>query len=94
VAIGCVAGGVVGRSMGTGVIPGVLFLVIFLWRRGVFFNVRFYVGLRDCMIAGSSIIHGIVSVGVLSINLCSYLHAIASLSTLCSNKIGGGSKSA
>ncbi len=48
-AIGCVAGGMVGRSEGTGMIPGVLFLVIHLWRRGVIFNVHFAVGLRDCM---------------------------------------------
>jgi hypothetical protein len=61
-----------------GTIPGVLFRVTLLCIRGAFLRVRFAVGLRDCIIGGASVIPGMVSMGVVSITLCS------SFLTLCS----------
>ncbi len=61
-----------------GTIPGLLFRVTLPWIRGAFLRVRFLVGLRDCIIGGTSVICGMVSMGVVSITLCS------SFLTLCS----------
>ncbi len=59
--------------------PGVLFLVTRQCIRGLSFSLRFAVGLRDCIIAGASVMRGMVSIGVLSNTLCWF-----SLTTLCS----------
>ena len=50
--------------------PGVLFLVTRRCIRGLSFSLRFAVGLRDCIIAGASVMRGMVSIGVLSNTLC------------------------
>ena len=60
--------------------PGVLFHITRWCNRGVSFSILFAVGLRDCIIAGASVMRGIVSIGVLSNTLCWF-----SLSTLCSS---------
>jgi hypothetical protein len=59
--------------------PGVLFLVTRRCSRGLSFSLRFAVGLRDCIIAGASVMRGMVRIGVLSNTLCWF-----SLATLCS----------
>ncbi len=61
-----------------GTILGVLFRVTLPWIRGAFLRVPFAVGLRDCIIGGASVIPGMVSMGVVSITICS------SFLTLCS----------
>ncbi len=82
-------------NVGTGTIPGVLFLVTRLWSLGVFFNALLAVGFCDCMIFGTSVIHGLVTMGVSSITLCSSLRTacVRSSRTLCSSTLGGGAKS-
>ncbi len=59
--------------------PGVLFHVTRRCIRGLLLSIRFAIGLRDCIIAGASVMHRMVSIGVLSITHCWF-----SLSTLCS----------
>ncbi len=59
--------------------PGVLFHVMGQCILGLFLSICFAIGLRDCIIAGASVMHGMVSIRVLSITLCWF-----SLSTLCS----------
>ena len=59
--------------------PGVLFRVSRRYILGVVFNARFAMGFLDCIIAGALVMHGMVSMGVSSITLCS-----CSLITLCS----------
>jgi hypothetical protein len=59
-------------------LPGVLFLVTRLCIRGVFLMAHLDVELRVCMIGGAFVMHGMVSMGVSSITLCS------SSCTLCS----------
>ncbi len=63
--------------------PGVLFRVCRLCTNVVDLMLRFAVlGLRDCMIAGASVMRVIVRIGVLSITLC------CSALTLCSSIVG------
>jgi hypothetical protein len=82
-------------NVGTGTIPGVLFLVTHLWSLAVFFNALYAVGFCDCMMFGASVICGIVNMGVLLITLgCSLRTACVRAShTLCSSTLGGGAKS-
>ncbi len=82
-------------NVGTGTIPGVLFLVTCLWSLAVFFYALFAVGFCDCMIFGASVICGIVTMDVLLITLCSSSRTagVRSSCTLCSSTLGGGSKS-
>ncbi len=49
---------------------GMLFLVTRLCIRGVFLSACFDVGLQACMIGGTSVMRGMVSMGVSSITLC------------------------
>ncbi len=51
--------------------PGVLFQVSRRCILEVAFNACFAVGFLDCIIAGALVMHGIVSIGVSSITLCS-----------------------
>ncbi len=60
--------------------PGVLLRVTRRCNRGVSFSILFAIGLRDCIIAGASVMRRIVSIGLLSNTLCWF-----SLSTLCSS---------
>ena len=46
--------------------PGVLFLVTCRCIRGLSFSLRFAVGLRDCIIAGASVIRGYPEANMLS----------------------------
>ena len=62
--------------------PGVLCLVTCRCIRGFSFSLRFAIGLRDCIIAGASVMRGMVSIGVLSNTLC-----WISLATLCSSSL-------
>jgi hypothetical protein len=82
-------------NVGTGTIPGVLFLVTHLWSFAILFNAHFAVGFRDCMMFGASVIRGIVTMGVLLITLCSSLRTacVHASCTLCSSTLGGGTKS-
>jgi hypothetical protein len=82
-------------NVGTGTIPGVLFLLTHLWSLAVFFNALFAVGFCDCIIFGASVICGIVTMGVSSITLCLSLRTacVHSSCTLCSSTLGGGAKS-
>jgi hypothetical protein len=82
-------------NIGTGTIPGVLFLMTPLWSLAVFFNALFAVGFHDCMMFGTSVICGIVNMGVLSITLCSPLRmaCVRASCTLCSSTLRGGAKS-
>ena len=50
--------------------PGVLCLVTRRCTRGFSFSLCFAIGLRDCIIAGASVMRGMVSIGVLSNTLC------------------------
>ena len=50
--------------------PGVLFLVTRRCSRGLSFSLHFAIGLHDCIIAGASVMRGMVSIGVLSNTLC------------------------
>jgi hypothetical protein len=82
-------------NVGTGTIPGVLFLVTCLWSLAVFFNALFAVGFRDYMIFSASVICGIVTMGVSLITLCSSsrMACVHSSPTLCSSTLGAGAKS-
>jgi hypothetical protein len=82
-------------NVGTGTIPGVLFLVTRLWSLAVFFSALFVVGFCDCMIFGASVICGIVTMGVLLITLCSSLRTacVRASCILCSSMLRGGAKS-
>jgi hypothetical protein len=73
-------------NVSTGTIPGVLFLVTHLWSLVVFFNALFAVGFLHCMMFGTSVIHGVVNMGVLLITLCSFLYTacVRASCTLCS----------
>ena len=51
--------------------PGVLLRATRLWIYGVFFNIRFAVGLRDWRMGSAFVIRGMVMIGSLSITLCS-----------------------
>ncbi len=81
-------------NVGTGTIPGVLFLVTRLWSLAVFFYALFTVGFRDCMMFGASVIRGIVNMGVSLITLCSSscMAYVRASCTLCSSTLGGGAK--
>ncbi len=81
-------------NVGTGTIPGVLFLVTRLCSLAVFFYALFAVGFLDCMMFGVSVIRGIVNIGVLLITLCSSLRTacVRASRTLCSPTVGGGAK--
>ncbi len=46
--------------------PGVLFLVTCRCSRGLSFSLHFAIGLRNCIIAGASVMRGMVSIAVLS----------------------------
>jgi hypothetical protein len=74
---------------------GVLFLVTPLWSLAVFFNALFAVGFHNCMMFGASVIHGIVTMGVSLITLCSSLHTacVRASHILCSSTLGGRAKS-
>jgi len=62
--------------------PGVLCLVTRRCTLGLSLSLRFAVGLRDCIIAGASVVRGMVSIGVLSNTCC-----CCSLATLCSSSL-------
>jgi hypothetical protein len=82
-------------NVGTGTIPGVLFLVTCLWSLAVFFNALFAIGFLDCMMFGASVILGIVKMGASLITLCSSLQmaCVRASCTLSSSMVGGGAKS-
>jgi hypothetical protein len=81
-------------NVGTGTLPGVLFLVTCLWSLAVCCNGLFAVGFRDCMMFGASVIPGNVTMGVLLIVLCSSSRTacVRASCTLCSSTLGGGAK--
>ena len=62
--------------------PGVLFLITRRCTLGFSFSRHFAVELRDCIIAGASVMRGMVSIGVLPNTFCWF-----SLSTLCSSSL-------
>jgi hypothetical protein len=67
-----------------------IFLITHWWSRSIVFNVRFAVRLRDFIIPGASVIHGMVIIGASLNILCCALCASMGLSTLCSAGITGG----